>query len=101
MTDQVTPTDGPQSQKIIVWTDKDGRKHSAAEGSFAHKAHLAEKEADAAVAADTADSDSAAFSDAASSDADAAASDPTPAQLTSTASGRPAGPPRAGSAKPS
>ncbi|OZE03893.1 hypothetical protein CH255_19795 [Rhodococcus sp. 05-2255-2A2] len=96
-------TTEPSAQPIIEWTDDEGRKHHAAEGTFAHKAHLAEEElkeskAAAAAAAPATDADQGGDADVAKTDAPVPA---TPAELTSTPGGRPAGPPKASAPKSS
>ncbi|AJW38572.1 hypothetical protein NY08_540 [Rhodococcus sp. B7740] len=92
----------PSAQPIVVWTDDKGRRHHAAEGTFAHKAYLAEeklKEGKTAAAAEPdADADQGGDADVAKTDASVPA---TPAELTSTPGGRPAGPPKAAAPKSS
>jgi hypothetical protein len=92
----------PSAQPIIKWTDDKGRKHYAAEGTLAHKAHVAEEELKVSRAAETtepdADATQGSSGDVAKTDADVAA---PPAELTSTPGGRPAGPPKASAPKTS
>ncbi|WP_206492328.1 hypothetical protein [Rhodococcus sp. KRD162] len=90
------------AQPIVEWTDDEGRKHHAGEGTFAHKAHLAEeelKESKAAAATEPdADASQGSSGDVAKTDAPVP---PTPAEMTSAPGGRPAGPPKASAPKPS
>lgn len=92
----------PSAQPIIEWKDEQGRKHFAAEGTFAHKAHVAEEELKEGKAAPVTEPYLDASQDSSGDVAKTDTPDPaTPAELTSTPGGRPAGPPKATAPKPS
>ncbi|OZF24610.1 hypothetical protein CH296_28225 [Rhodococcus sp. 14-2496-1d] len=97
----------PSAQPIEEWTDSEGRRHFAGRGTFAHQAREAE-EALAAQQKTASEQSSESTSDTVTdvaapptevkTDGDAGA---TPAELTSTPGGRPAGPPKASAPKSS
>lgn len=93
------------AQPIVQWTDHEGRKHFAGRGTFAHQAREAEEALAAERETEGADpSDEKADSEVVAPPADVKTDDTVaapPAELTSTPSGRPAGPPKATAPKSS